>query len=273
MSKQVESMEKRILEEYPRMGADDTFCFECHAGLSCFTQCCRDVSIALTPYDVLRLKNRLQMKSQDFVEQHILLPPMAQKQKLPTPFLKMNEEDNKRCPFVKEGGCSVYEDRPWACRMYPVGLASSRSDAQPDGEEFFFLIRSEVCKGLDRGRTMTIREWQRDQQTQAHDAANEAFKAVTLHRFLRDGYVLEPEHRQMFFMACYNLDRFREFVFQSSFLKKFEIDPKRVDALSRDDEELLKFAYEWVRFALFHERTLSVDRDYEQAKRKVLSAQ
>jgi len=273
MTEQIESMKKKILAEFPRMQGGDSFCFECHSRLSCFTQCCRDVSIALTPYDVMRLKRRLQMNSQDFIEQHILIPKIAEAQKLPTPYLRMNDDDEKRCPFVKDSGCTVYEDRPWACRMYPIGMASARSTTEPDGEEFFFVIKDPLCAGLREARKQTVREWQRDQKTAAHDKENEAFKAVTLHKFLRDGFVLDPEHRQMFFMACYNLDRFREFLFQSSFLQKFEIDPKRVELLSRDDEELLRFAYVWVRFALFHERTLSVNKDYESAKRKVLQAE
>ena len=46
-----------------RMEAEHLFQFQCYPGVSCFTQCCRDVTIVLTPYDVLRLKNCLKMSS------------------------------------------------------------------------------------------------------------------------------------------------------------------------------------------------------------------
>jgi uncharacterized protein len=272
MTQHLESMKKKILTDSPRMRDSDSFCFACNPGVSCFTKCCRDVGIVLTPYDVLRLRRKLQLSSQDFIDQYILLPPVAATQVLPTPYLKMRDEEERRCPFVSEAGCSVYEDRPWACRMYPIGIAASRSAATPDGEDFFFVMKDAVCAGLKEARKQTIGEWRRDQQTAAHDKENEAFKAVTLHKFLQDGYVLDGEHRQMFFMACYNLDRFREFLFETTFLSKFVLEPQRVEALRRDDEALLQFAYEWVRFALFHERTLAVNHEYESAKRKVLQA-
>jgi len=43
------------------------FQFNCNPGVSCFTQCCQDVTIVLTPYDVLRLKNGLKISSGEFM--------------------------------------------------------------------------------------------------------------------------------------------------------------------------------------------------------------
>ena len=34
---------------------DRPFTFACHPGVPCFTECCRELDLALTPYDVLRL--------------------------------------------------------------------------------------------------------------------------------------------------------------------------------------------------------------------------
>ena len=35
------------------------------------------------------------------------------------------DNEKKSCLFLdlENGGCQVYEDRPWACRMYPLGMA------------------------------------------------------------------------------------------------------------------------------------------------------
>ena len=54
-----EKLKRAVLDEYPRMDLDSTFKFSCHPKVSCFNQCCRDVNIFLTPYDVLRMKKRL----------------------------------------------------------------------------------------------------------------------------------------------------------------------------------------------------------------------
>ena len=69
--------------KYKRLSLDDTFQFACHAGLGCFTQCCSDVNIALTPYDALRLRRRLGISSEEFIERFTYLAPFAPGQKLP----------------------------------------------------------------------------------------------------------------------------------------------------------------------------------------------
>jgi hypothetical protein len=52
----------------------------------------------------------------------------------------------------------------------------------------------------------------------------------------------------MAFMALYNLDRFREFVFGSSFLKRYAVKPALQKKIRKDDTELLKFSLAWVGF-------------------------
>ncbi|MDY6974018.1 MAG: YkgJ family cysteine cluster protein, partial [Thermodesulfobacteriota bacterium] len=46
-----------------RMDPQHILQFNCTPGVACFTQCCQDVTIVLTPYDVLRLKNALGISS------------------------------------------------------------------------------------------------------------------------------------------------------------------------------------------------------------------
>ena len=43
------------------------FRFRCHEDIACFNACCRSIDIALTPYDILRLKRRLDLDSREFV--------------------------------------------------------------------------------------------------------------------------------------------------------------------------------------------------------------
>ena len=56
-------LEEEILEDQARLGPQDTFRFRCHPGVSCFNTCCADVNIFLSPYDVLRLTERLGLTS------------------------------------------------------------------------------------------------------------------------------------------------------------------------------------------------------------------
>jgi hypothetical protein len=62
---------------------------------------------------------------------------------------------------------------------------------------------------------------------------------------------------EMFFMACYDLDAFRRFVFESSFVKRFALAPELLERLRHDDMELLRFAFRWLRYCLFGEPTMA----------------
>ena len=54
-----------------RLTAGDTFRFRCHPQIACFNRCCRNLNLFLYPYDVMRLKNCLQIDSDEFIEQHV----------------------------------------------------------------------------------------------------------------------------------------------------------------------------------------------------------
>jgi Fe-S-cluster containining protein len=253
-----DQLQERILEEYPRLGPDDTFKFSCHPGISCFNKCCGDVNIFLSPYDVLRMKRRLGMTSSEFLEKYTMMP-VQKDMRTPVVMLKMNDDEAKSCPFLTEEGCGIYADRPWPCRMYPLGMAAQKDT--PDGwrgERFFFLLQEEGCKGLGEAKEWTVREWMDDQGLDAYDEWGEGFKELTLHKFFEDGGVLSPERMHMLFTACYDLDKFRQFVFESTLLQRFDVDEDFVEEIRYDDEALLRFAFLWLRFSLFGEPTMRV---------------
>jgi uncharacterized protein len=57
-------------------------------------------------------------------------------------------------------------------------------------------------------------------------------------------------------MACYNLDQFRRFVFESTFLQRFEVPEETIKRMKTDDGELLKLSLSWLKFPLFGEKSL-----------------
>ncbi len=255
----VERLKAEILRDYPRYTEDDRFQFRCHQQISCFNKCCADVNIFLSPYDILRMKSHLGMTSEEFLQRYTLMPT-DHHQKYPVVLLEMADSEDKHCPFVSaEEGCTIYEDRPWACRMYPVGLASPGED-NPEAEEkeFYFLIKDTFCMGHEEDKGWTIREWIRNQGIEPYSEMGRRFKEVAMHKWFENGKDLSPEKIEMFFMVCYNLDTFRRMVFESSFLEKFEVDEERQESMRRDDAELLKFGFDWLKFSLFGEPTITI---------------
>jgi Fe-S-cluster containining protein len=252
------------------MSLDDPFTFECHQGLECFTRCCRDVSIVLTPYDVLRLKHALGLDSSEFLQRHTITPFTAD-QKFPAVLLKMDPE-TKACGFVGPEGCGVYHDRPWACRMYPLGVAEPRL-ATPTDRPFHFLLREDMCKGHMQGRTQTVRQWHHEQGIEEYDMMGASFKALMLDEFWDKTDGLTPAQMDMYYMACFDLDRFRRFVFESRFLQMFEVDEARAEAMRTSDDDLLDFAMQWLRFSLFNEKSMKIKAEVLEAKRQAMAAE
>ncbi len=258
-----------ILKDFPRMGLDEHFTFECRPGLSCFTCCCKDVSIVLTPYDILRLTRALRMDSSEFLEKHTITG-VAAKPNFPVVLLKMQGED-KRCPLVGEQGCTVYQNRPWACRMYPLGAAEPQNP-NPEDHAFHFLLREDLCKGHGQGREWTVREWVSDQGIEEYDMMGSSFKELMLHPDWSKGEPIPAGKLDMVYMACYDLDRFRRFVFETKFLNYFEVDETRVEVIREDNEELLEFAMQWLRFSLFGEKTMKIRSSVVEAHRRAAEA-
>ncbi len=256
--KNLDNLKKSVLKDYPRMTLDSKFRFKCHPGVECFNRCCADVNIFLTPYDVLRMKNRLGITSTEFMNRYTALP-IDKKQKYPVVLFHLKEDEAKSCHFVdSEKGCTIYEDRPWACRIYPIGLASPKEGSVEGEEEFYFLLKEDVCLGHDDECEFTVRQWIDNQGVNEHDEFGMLYKELTLHDFFEKGGELNAQQMEMFYTACYDLDMFKRFVFESSFLKRFEVEPEVVDAAKKDDEALLRFAFRWLKFCLFGEKTMKV---------------
>ena len=248
----------KILTETPRMALDDRFTFRCGPDLDCFGECCRDVTIVLTPYDVLRLKGALRMDSSEFLLRYTLSPHFPE-QKFPLVILKMEAERDKRCPFISERGCGVYQDRPWSCRMYPLGAAEPKNQT-PEDRPFHFVIHEDLCHGHQQCCSMSAREWIAAQGAEEFEMMGAGFKELTLHDFWDGDRALTQQQADMFYMACYDLDRFRRFIFETRFLQLFEVEETRVEALRSDDQELLDFGMQWLRFTIFGERTMKIRR-------------
>jgi len=254
----LQRLKETVLREYPRMNLDSSFRFSCHPKVSCFNQCCGDVNIFLTPYDVLRMKTRLGISSTEFLAKFTALP-IDKNQQYPVVLFRMKEEQGNPCAFVdQEKGCTLYEDRPWSCRMYPLGLASPKEGNAAGNKEFYFLMKEDICKGHEETREFTVRQWVENQGISEYDSKGKEYKEVTLHDFFEKGGSLKPEQMEMFFMATYDLDKFREFVFQSSFLKRFQVEKEVAARIEKDDEALLSFGFRWLRYCLFGEPTLKV---------------
>jgi len=236
------------------LGLRDSFCFECGPGLACFTTCCADVTIFLTPFDVLRLTEHLEMDSTLFLKNYadILRGRQAL---LPLVVLKMGQEEGRPCRLVTPAGCRVYEGRPWACRMFPLD--------QEGREDYAVVSQADFCQGLKSKEEQSVKDYLISQGVIESAEMDARYQEITEHPGLEELDVDNPRVARMVHLACYDLDRFREFVFESSFLEKFEVEEARLTTIKESKIELLKFGFDWVKFGLFAEKTLRLKASLE----------
>jgi len=241
-----------------RLGPQSKIKFDCHPGVKCFTRCCKDINIILTPYDIIRLKNRLSLSSEEFLALYTE-PQILEKTDLPVVMLKLLDVDDpdsegKACPFVRENGCLVYEDRPTTCRYYPLGVATLSHKEDSDGEEFYFFVNEPHCLGFEEDKEWTVSQWRENQGVDVHDKINaEWTELVVRKRSFPPNMKLTEQTKKMFFLVSYNIDKFREFVFESSFIQRYEIDAALLEEIKSDEVALLEFGLRWLKWLLFQE--------------------
>jgi Fe-S-cluster containining protein len=250
----VKQLDINDLEKIPglRLRDGDTFRFHCHPGIECFNRCCRNLNLFLYPYDVIRLRAHLGITSDEFLDQHVdvLLRPGSH---FPDVLLRMAENTESACPFLTPQGCEVYADRPDTCRTFPLeqGL---RHDAENDEDDPVFFFRPpDFCQGKHEEKTWTVAEWIEDQEAEAYHRMTIRW-AQLKRRFQNDPWGAEGPagaRAKMAFMAAYNVDRFREFVFGSSFLKRFKVKPELMMKIKKDDTQLLLLGFDWVKLFLW----------------------
>jgi Fe-S-cluster containining protein len=225
------------------------FNFKCHAALSCFNQCCRNLNLFLYPYDVLRLSRHLEIATDAFIEDHVDVV-LRDGHFFPEVLLRMSDNDEQTCPYLTDQGCRVYPDRPDTCRTFPVEQGVHYNAAGGSRKAVHFFRPPEFCLGQHETDQWTTRTWARDQETEQYNDMTMRWADIR-RLFQNDPWGAQGPHgakAKMAFMATYNLDRFREFVFGSSFLKRYKVRPDVKKRLRISDKALLLFGFEWVKF-------------------------
>lgn len=232
--------------------------FRCYKGIACFNACCQHADVTLTPYDIVRLKNRLGLRSDAFLRDYAV-PFEFEPQGIAGVKLR-TLDDNPQCLFMTEEGCSVYEDRPAACRYYPVGLLSMHETGQSGQKDYYAVVKEAHCKGHEEDNELTIDEYRKEQGLEEYDAHSLGWRELILKKKSAGPAIGKPSPRslRLFFMTCYNLDDFREFVLSDAFQKVYLVDAALLEQLKRDEVALLEFGYRFLKQVLFGEQTIEL---------------
>ncbi len=267
-------MTETLLENLPpdsplqpvKLSLDDTIQFRCHKDIACFNECCKRIDIILAPYDILRLKSCLDLTSNEFLAQYTV-PYEMDAHGIPGVKIK-TADDNPACPFLRDDGCSVYENRPTVCRYYAVGLMAMRKEKSSTDENAYFLVKEDHCLGHNEARTITVGDYRAEQGVVEYDEMNREWRQVILKKLSSGPAIGKPTQRslQFFFLGSYNLDGFRNFVQSAGFSEIYDVDTATFERLKTDDVALLKFAFGLLKQVLFGEMTIALKADAMQKR-------
>jgi Fe-S-cluster containining protein len=235
-----------------RLCGNKHFSFRCHPKVPCFTECCRELELVLTPYDVLCLRKELQVSSAQFIARYAIVEQDAAGG-FPQVYLGMVDDGRASCPFISKNGCRVYNARPGACRAYPVGRGVTL-DENGDVHEIHVLVREEHCQGFSDPPSQNVREWFENQGLVEYNMINDELLPLLQHDKVRRGLSLTQEQIDNFMLILYNLDEFRKVVSAPSSLEGFNLDARQRIHILEDDTSLLRFGVRWLKETLLAEK-------------------
>ena len=232
------------------LSMDDEFQFACSPEVPCFNQCCRDINQYLTPYDIMRLKNRLEMTSSRFLNE-FTVEHIGPQTGLPIVSLKALPREDLRCPFVAEEGCQVYEDRPASCRTYPLARAVSQSRDTGQLVENYALMQEPHCKGFGQQQVQTVREWIDDQEIAEYNRFNDMLMRIISLKNQHKHSPLDLREQHLFRLALYDLDAFRDHLTANRLPDDLCPGKTEWPTLLKNERQLLAFGHRWLEWMLF----------------------
>ena len=219
-----------------QLAEGESFCFSCHPEVHCFCDCCQQLELALTPYDVVRLKDVLGLTGKEFLDQYAVIE-YEEGDIFPRVYLAMQNDGRESCPFVSVDGCTVYGGRPSACRTYPLGRAAWL-DQKGESHSSHVVIYENHCLGFADTSRQNVVNWEKSQGLAPYNEANDQLMALLQHKNIRAGFKPSSEQRKLFIQTLYHLEPFKKTTAENI-------------GLVMSDTALLRYAIHWLTNELF----------------------
>jgi Fe-S-cluster containining protein len=233
------SLYQQVEQEGLSLGS--SFCFHCQEGLSCFNQCCRRTpTIILSPYDILRLKQCLGLKSGEFLRRYTLRE-IEEWSNLPLVFIDPHGAEGGGCPFIGPQGCLVYAHRPAACRLFPITMGSQLTEQGI--KDYYFCRQLDYCQGFNSEVQWTVESWMANQGFAEYARGRQEWLEIILTGGVKGPSGVDAPLQDLFATLAYDLDTFRTLLEQPGFLKGCGLKGKARDYRHLDDPALLEVGY------------------------------
>ena len=132
----------RLYTENDRVRAGTGGCSGCSA-------CCQHTTenIVLDPLDVMRIKKRLNMSFDELLGQKLVIS----EKNLVRTVHPMSTGVYEACVFLDiNGRCTIHEDRPGFCRIFPLGRIYEKSTSFGSPDSFKYFLQIHECLSSNR---------------------------------------------------------------------------------------------------------------------------
>jgi hypothetical protein len=116
--------------------------------------------------------------------------------------------------------------------------------------EHFVLLKEDHCRGFQEPKKQTALQYSEGQELLTYNRFNDAVAAIYQHDSIRKGFIPTSKQIDLFILALYNIDSFKEKLLSDKLLIPGTLVPEDKSHL-KSDEALLFFAIDWVVRQLF----------------------
>ena len=130
------------------------------------------------------------------------------------------------------------------CRLIFSFFRLLKKDEKED-EQHYFLVEEDHCKCHQEDNEITIGQYRKEQGVEIFDEMNRDWYRIILKKRSGGPSIgnLSDMSLQMFFMASYDVDRFRRFTSSDSFKHTYDLNDAELKQLAEDDVALMKFGF------------------------------
>jgi hypothetical protein len=142
-------------------------------------------------------------------------------------------------------------------------LLSTRRQDENFDRASYALVKEDHCHGHFEDRKLTIDEYRKEQGLEEYDEKGRLWRQQILKVKSAGPYIgkMSITSRKFFFMASYDMDRFREFIKSEGFRATYDVDEDTMSRLLGDDLALMEFGDRIIRQIMYAEHTIPMRQD------------
>ena len=184
------------------IGKDQEFRFRCtQCGEWCRNRAPRD-RILLSTVDLYRAANILEADMQDIIADYCEMVPGKESM---IPLMVMKQRLDGSCIFLKKGRCTVHDNKPLICAMYPLGRLLFLNE-QTGEYDFHYYLKDFIREGCHAAEdeTWTPEKWLARFDVERYDECVRLYRQLgeACSRMMHDCKT-DDEKREMFGTAFY----------------------------------------------------------------------